>query len=75
MSFILGAHMSISKGFSEAARKTSEIYSANAMQIFTKNPRGRGAKPILKEIICCNVKVYFKEKSLDLMFLCLKVLI
>lgn len=44
--FIFGAHVSISKGFSEAARKALEDYSANAMQIFTKNPRGRSHKEI-----------------------------
>ncbi len=44
--FIFGAHVSISKGFSEAARKTIEKYHANAMQIFTKNPRGRSHKEI-----------------------------
>ncbi len=44
--FIFGAHVSISKGFSEAARKTVHEYHANAMQIFTKNPRGRSHKEI-----------------------------
>ena len=44
---ILGSHISIAEGFPKAALKTAS-HGANAMQIFTKNPRGRGAKPILK---------------------------
>lgn len=43
---ILGAHMSIAKGFAEAARKTGEDFGCNAMQIFTKSPRSRQVKPI-----------------------------
>jgi deoxyribonuclease IV len=43
---ILGAHMSINKGFAAAARKTAVDYQANAMQIFTKSPRSSHAKPI-----------------------------
>jgi deoxyribonuclease-4 len=43
---ILGAHMSISKGFAEAARQAGEDYKANAMQIFTKSPRGGKIRPI-----------------------------
>lgn len=43
---ILGAHMSIAGGFSQAARKTGEVYGVNAMQIFTKSPRGGAVKPL-----------------------------
>jgi len=43
---IFGAHMSIAEGFGAAARKAVDEYGANAMQIFTKNPRGRGVKQI-----------------------------
>jgi deoxyribonuclease IV len=43
---ILGAHMSINKGFADAAREAGESYGANAMQIFTKSPRSSHAKPI-----------------------------
>ena len=43
---ILGAHMSIAKGFAAAALKTGKDYDANAMQIFTKSPRGRFFKPL-----------------------------
>ncbi len=62
---ILGVHMSIAKGFQEAARRTADVYGANAMQVFTKNPRGRGAKPILKKdakefkTICKKEKIEF----------------
>lgn len=43
---ILGAHMSMAKGFAEAARKTGEDFGCNAMQLFTKSPRSRMVKPI-----------------------------
>lgn len=43
---ILGAHMSIAKGFTEAARKTAQELGCNAMQFFTKSPRGGVTKPI-----------------------------
>ncbi len=43
---ILGAHMSIANGFTQAAKKTGEEFAANAMQIFTKSPRGGNIKPI-----------------------------
>ena len=49
MSVLLGAHMSIAKGFVEAAKKTHTEYKATAMQVFTKNPRGRAAKPMDKK--------------------------
>lgn len=38
--------MSIANGFGAAAREAVLDYGANAMQIFTKNPRGRGFKPL-----------------------------
>ncbi len=44
---IFGAHMSIADGFGAAARKAVEEYGANAMQIFTKNPRGRAVKSMV----------------------------
>lgn len=43
---ILGAHMSIAGGFAQAARQTGEELGCNAMQIFTKSPRGRMVKPM-----------------------------
>lgn len=42
----LGAHMSIAKGFAEAARKTGQDFGCNTMQFFTKSPRGGGMKPL-----------------------------
>ncbi|MGC8646195.1 MAG: deoxyribonuclease IV [Thermoplasmata archaeon] len=42
---IIGGHMSISGGFSDAPRRAGEI-GLNAMQIFTKNQRQWIAKPI-----------------------------
>lgn len=45
MSLILGAHMSIGKGFLHAYEEAKEI-GGNALQIFTKNPRGRASKPL-----------------------------
>lgn len=61
---ILGAHMSISKGLVEAARKTREEYDANALQIFTKNPRGRAAKPLNRQDATA-FKKYCKENGVD----------
>ena len=43
---ILGAHMSISGGFAQAALKTGEEFGCNAMQLFTKSPRSRVVKAI-----------------------------
>lgn len=43
-SLIVGAHMSIAKGFADAARITGEVFQAHAMQFFTKSPRGRAFK-------------------------------
>lgn len=38
--------MSIAGGFAQAALKTGQEFGCNAMQIFTKSPRGRIVKPI-----------------------------
>lgn len=46
---ILGAHMSIAEGFSEAARRTHSEFDCNAIQLFTKSPRGRLVKLINPE--------------------------
>lgn len=43
---ILGAHMSIAKGFAQAALTTAQEYKGNALQFFTKSPRGGKPKPI-----------------------------
>lgn len=43
---ILGAHMSIAGGFAQAAQKTAVEFGCNAMQFFTKSPRGSMVKPI-----------------------------
>lgn len=42
---ILGAHMSIAKGFAQMVHQTTEL-GCNALQFFTKSPRGGTAKPI-----------------------------
>lgn len=41
----IGAHISISKGFSAAIDQAASI-GANTMQFFTRNPRGAGAKKL-----------------------------
>lgn len=38
--------MSIAGGFAQAALKTGQQFGCNAMQIFTKSPRGRIVKPV-----------------------------
>ncbi len=43
--FRLGPHISISKGFSQAAKGATQI-NANTFQFFTRNPRGGTAKAI-----------------------------
>ena len=43
----LGAHMSTGKGFDKAAADAQSI-GADAMQVFTRNPRGGKAR-VLKE--------------------------
>ena len=57
---ILGAHVQINKGFAAAARQTGEEYKCNAMQIFTKNPRGRQFKPLQPQDVD-QFKQYTKE--------------
>ena len=39
--FIIGAHLSSSKGYSAMLRQAQEI-GANTFQFFTRNPRGKG---------------------------------
>ncbi len=46
MSLMLGSHMSISKGISRSYEDTLNELNANALQIFTKNPRGRQSKSL-----------------------------
>lgn len=60
---ILGAHMSIAGGFARAARKTGEEFGCNAMQIFTKSPRGRMVKPIDPED-AADFKKFCKQYSI-----------
>lgn len=43
---ILGAHMSIAKGYAQALQDSREELEANALQIFLKSPRGGRAKPL-----------------------------
>ena len=43
--FTIGCHLSIAKGFAAAARDAGSI-GANTFQFFTRNPRGRKAKPL-----------------------------
>jgi len=57
---ILGAHMSIAGGFARAAKETGEELGGNAMQIFTKSPRGRFVKPIDPED-AADFKKYCKQ--------------
>ena len=40
MTLILGAHMSMAKGYLTAARETVEELQANALQFFVRSPRG-----------------------------------
>lgn len=46
----IGCHLSISKGFYEMGKEAVSI-NANAIQFFTRNPRGGAAKPIDEEDI------------------------
>ncbi len=46
----IGCHLSISKGFHEMGKEAVSI-NANAVQFFTRNPRGGAAKPIDEEDI------------------------
>jgi deoxyribonuclease IV len=43
---ILGAHVSIAKGYPAAGRQIVEEYGCNAMQVFLKSPRSRASKPL-----------------------------
>ena len=45
MTFTIGCHLSIAKGFAAAARDAASI-GANTFQFFTRNPRGGKAKPL-----------------------------
>ena len=48
--FIIGAHLSSSKGYTAMLRQAKEI-GANTFQFFTRNPRGGSAKAIDEEDI------------------------
>lgn len=66
---IAGAHMSIAKGFLEAAKQTKENYKANALQIFLRSPRSRTEKPLdLDE--AAQVKKYIKQNKIFLIGHC-----
>ncbi len=45
----IGAHMSIGKGFLTAFTDSKDVVGGTALQIFTKNPRGRESKPLNPE--------------------------
>lgn len=49
MPLILGAHMSMAKGFPAAADRTHEELACNAMQVFLKSPRSSSSKPLSDE--------------------------
>ncbi len=49
MSLTIGAHMSMAKGFFSAYQKMKEDVLGNALQVFTKNPRGRQSKELNAE--------------------------
>ncbi|PIQ79522.1 hypothetical protein COV81_01845 [Candidatus Peregrinibacteria bacterium CG11_big_fil_rev_8_21_14_0_20_41_10] len=46
---ILGAHMSMAKGFPAAADQTHNELDTHAMQVFLKSPRGNAGKPLSTE--------------------------
>lgn len=56
--FIIGAHLSSSKGYSAMLRQAQEI-GANTFQFFTRNPRGGKAK----DIDCSDVEEFLKLKE------------
>lgn len=56
--FIIGAHLSSSKGYSAILRQAQEI-GANTFQFFTRNPRGGKAK----DIDCSDVEEFLKLKE------------
>ena len=46
--FIIGCHLSVSKGFL-AMGKTATAIGGNTFQFFPRNPRGGQAKPLIEE--------------------------
>lgn len=56
--FIIGAHLSSSKGYTAMLRQAQEI-GANTFQFFTRNPRGGKAK----NIDCSDVEEFLKLKE------------
>lgn len=56
--FIIGAHLSSSKGYSAMLRQAQEI-GANTFQFFTRNPRGGKAK----DIDCSDIEEFLKLKE------------
>ena len=56
--FIIGAHLSSSKGYTAMLRQAQEI-GANTFQFFTRNPRGGKAK----DIDCSDVEEFLKLKE------------
>lgn len=57
---ILGAHMSIAKGFAHAAAQSRAELDCNAMQIFIKSPRGGRAKELSTEDVAA-----YKQALID----------
>lgn len=58
---IIGAHMSISKGFAQAVEDSVQELDCKAMQIFLKSPRGGVVKPLLQEDIDAFQSAYKKH--------------
>lgn len=56
--FIIGAHLSSSKGYTAMLKQAKEI-GANTFQFFTRNPRGGKAK----DIDCSDVEEFLKLKE------------
>lgn len=56
--FIIGAHLSSSKGYTAMLRQAQEI-GANTFQFFTRNPRGGKAK----DIDCSDIEEFLKLKE------------
>lgn len=61
---IIGAHVSIAKGYPAAAKTIVEELSCNAMQVFLKSPRGRAEKPLTNEE-AIEFKKYAKNNKLN----------
>ena len=59
----IGCHLPISKGFFEMGKQAASI-DANTIQFFTRNPRGRAAKPINEEDVK-KFKELAKEKGIN----------